>query len=74
MANDNLTLEQYLNEEWAKAWANAEEPTREIFGDSETLPDDEIELIFSAAFCKLTQPAKIQALAELRGAKGVLPN
>lgn len=74
MANANLTLEQYLDETWAAAWVKADEPTQEIFGDNETLPPDEIELVFSSAFGKLTQAAKIQRLMEHRAAKGILPN
>jgi len=61
------TLEQYLNQ----VWAESNEPTSEIFGDSETLPTDELELIFSPAFSKLTRPARIQALAEHRTRKGI---
>jgi hypothetical protein len=70
MANYNRTLEQHLDETWAAVWAKADEPTQEIFGDNETLPPDEIALVFSLAFSKLTQPAKIQALAEHRARKG----
>jgi hypothetical protein len=68
MANEHLTLEQYLDEVWAVAWEKAAETTQEIFGNSETLLPDELELVFSPAFQKLTQPAKIQRLMEHRAA------
>jgi hypothetical protein len=71
MASDNFTLEQYIDEVWTVAWELAAEPTQEIFGNAENLPPDEVELVFSPAFQKLTQPAKLQALAELRAKKGI---
>jgi hypothetical protein len=42
--------------------------------NAEELPDDEMELVFSSAFGKLTQAAKMQALAELRAKKGIRCN
>jgi hypothetical protein len=46
-----------------------------IFGtNNETLPNDELELIFSSEFSRLSQPAKLQALTDFRGKKGTLPN
>jgi hypothetical protein len=46
-------------------------PPPEIFGDAERLPEDELELVFSPEFLRLTQPAKLQALAEHRARKGM---
>ena len=74
MADEHLTLEQYIDEVWKECWAKAEEPTAQIFGNAETLPPDELALVFSPAFQKLSQPAKIQRLMEHRKAKGILPN
>jgi hypothetical protein len=68
------TLESYIDEVWADCWEMAEEPTAEIFGNAEEFPDDEMELVFSSAFGKLTQAAKMQALAELRAKKGIRCN
>jgi len=45
-----------------------------IFGNNEDLPDDEAELIFSEPFRNLSQPAKLQALTELRAKKGAQAN
>jgi len=74
MANHDCTFEQYLDEVWKECWTKAEEPTAQIFGNAETLPPDELALVFSQAFQKLTQPGKIQRLMEHRKAKGILPN
>lgn len=70
MANVEYTLDEL----WQEAWETAEEPTAEIFGNSETLPPDEIELVSSPEFRKLSRPARIQRLMEHRAAKGILPN
>ena len=62
------------NDLMAEVFEQVERESNEIFGNNENLPDDEAELIFSEPFRDLSQPAKLQALAELRAEKGVLPN
>lgn len=58
----------------AEVFEKTDRNTNEIFGNNETLPDDELELIFSKPFGELSQPAKLQALAQFRAKKGLLSN
>ena len=64
----------YANDMMAEVFEQADRNTEEIFGGAETLPDDEMELIFSNEFLELSQPEKLQALADLRAKKGQLSN
>jgi hypothetical protein len=66
MANSDCTFQQFFDEVWADAWEQAGKNTEEIFGGKETLPDDELELVFSAAFRKLSQADKVKALRDHR--------
>ena len=66
MSSHDCTFEQFLNEVWANAWEQSGRATDEIFGAKETLPEDELELVFSSAFQKLSQADKIKALRDHR--------
>lgn len=66
MATHDCTLAQFLNEVWAEAWEKAGKNTDEIFGSKDVLPEDELELVFSAAFRKLSQTDKVKALGDHR--------
>jgi hypothetical protein len=66
MANSDCTFQQYFETLFEKCWEQSGKNTNEIFGAKETLPEDELEFVFSAAFRKLSQADKVKALRDHR--------